>query len=120
MFASLLGLETTSYYVSEKNEKPFSSFGKYLLLAYTVVDRHRFYASPDPDPTFHYFHADPDPDPDPTPSFTQSGHFFRLFTATPVYTVLSFSPLYYPVGHRAFSDRSENFSGGLDRNKNYI
>jgi hypothetical protein len=56
------------------------------------VDRHRFDA--DPDPTFHFdADADPDPDPDPTPSYTHVGKsefFLLLFTAMPVYIVLSF------------------------------
>jgi hypothetical protein len=49
----------------------------------SVVDQHRFDADPFSDPTFH-FDADPDPYPDPTPSFS------HMFTAVPVYIVLTF------------------------------
>ncbi len=50
------------------------------------MDQHSFDA--DPDPTFHF---DADPDPDPTPSFTHVGKEKKIFTATQVYILLSFS-----------------------------
>ncbi len=55
------------------------------------MDRHRFDADPDLDPTSHF---DAYPDPDPNPSFTlveKSKFLLLLFTAMPVYIVLSFS-----------------------------
>jgi hypothetical protein len=61
--------------------------------AASVVNRLRLDA--DPDPTFHF---DADPDPDPIPSFTharKTDFFLLLFTAVPVYIVLSFSSASY-------------------------
>jgi hypothetical protein len=61
----------------------------YITLKSSVVDRHRFGADPDPDPTFH---KDADPDPDPALSLihAEKSDFLRLYTAMPVYIVLSF------------------------------
>jgi hypothetical protein len=57
------------------------------------VDRNRFDA--DPDLTSHLKDdRDPDPEPDPNLSFkyvVKSEFFLLLFTAVPVYIVLSFS-----------------------------
>jgi hypothetical protein len=60
----------------------------------SVVDQHSFDRSGS-DPTFH-FSADPDPEQDPTLSFTML-EFRLLFTALPIYIVLSQCSIFWTV-----------------------
>ncbi len=118
MFASLLGLATTSCYVSEKNEKSFLSLeNTYCDLTLLWIG---IFFMPNwiQIPLFIIFM--PSRSGSYPMFYTRSAHFFYFYHSNASYTVLSFSSLSYPVGHRVFPDRSENFSGGWDRNKNFI